>query len=389
MCVSPVRLPITGELVACRGCWQCQSNQQYDWVGRCIAEAHYSNHVRFMTFTYAGDTPAAVVFVKKHVQRMLYRLRTDGRRQGWKVRYILTGEIGDKKGRVHWHAILFFVGKCPDMELTRYGKGHMFQWKYWPHGVTVAKIADQKSFRYVVKYIRKDVNKDIHGNLGYFNSPPIMSKKPPIGDQFVSDLARDMVDQGLPLLSPEYSFAGVIEFKSRLHRRFWLQGKSRENLMARYVDLWRERYGTEPPWSEYFWENHFDPIARKEMDADAEGFERAIEAKRPRIDPAKLRNEDFAADGHDPFQAVRRRLGLLMIRHGDTPGSVELSSDGSAVLDMGDGTEKIISKAGYQDLAAQLVRAGLRPRNVRKVCRWLCRHWQITVPDDVPDRLAA
>lgn len=386
MCICPVRLPDTGDMVPCRGCWQCQSNQQYDWVGRCIAEAKYSDHVRFMTLTYAGDTPETAVFCKSHIQKMLYRLRTDGRRQGWKVRYIVTGEYGSLKGRVHWHAILFFVGKCPEMELTKFGKGHMFEWKYWPHGATVAKVADQKDFRYVVKYIFKDVKTD---GTQYFNPQASMSKKPPIGDQFVWDMARDLVEACLPLLSPEYSFKGVIEAKSRRHRRFWLQGKSRENFMARYVELWRERYGTEPPWSEYLWENHFDPIARKEMEADGENLERVLEIKRPRINPAKLRDEDFAADGHDPFQAGRQRLGLLMIRHGDTPGSVELWSDGSALLDMGDGSEKIISKASYQDLAGQLVRAGLRPRNVRKVCRWLCRHWLITLPGDVPERLAA
>lgn len=386
MCISPVRVPNADEPVPCRGCWQCQSSQQYDWVGRCISEAKYSDHVRFLTLTYAGDTPETVVHCKSHIQKLLYRLRSDGRRQGWTVRYIVTGEYGALKGRVHWHMILFFVGKCPDMQLTEFGKGHMFDWKYWPHGATVAKVAGEKDFRYVVKYIFKDVKAD---GLAYINPQASMSKKPPIGDQFIWELARDLVDQRLPLSSPEYAFKGVIEAKSRLHRRFWLQGKSRKNLMARYVDLWRERYGTEPPWSEYLWENHFDPIARKEMEADGENLERALEAKRPRISPAKLRDEDFAAEGHDPFQAGRQRLGLLMIRHGDTPGSVELWSDGSALLDMGDGSEKVISKAAYQDLADQLVRAGLRPRNVRKVCRWLCCRWQITVPGDVPERLAA
>lgn len=387
MCIAPVRVPGVPEPVPCRGCWQCLSSDQYDWVGRCLAEALHSDHVRFLTLTYAGDTPFCTVFIKHHIQKMLYRLRKDGRREGWSVRYIVTGEYGALKGRVHWHAILFFVGKCPDMELTKYGKGHMFQWKYWPHGATVAKVADEKSFRYVVKYIRKDVGQ--HNGSGYINPAPSMSKKPPLGDAFVTELARDIVEQGLPLNSPEYSFRGVRERRSGRHRRFWLQGKSRENLMARYVDFWRERWGTEPPDSDFLRERHFDKIARAEMDADPVNLQAVLDANRPRISERKLREETFISDAFDPYGANVHPLGLLMIRHGDAVGSVEAFSDGTASMQIDGGADYRVGRASFAKIEAQLQEAGLRPRNVRKVARWLCRQWQVTVPHELRERLAA
>lgn len=343
MCLSPIELKDRTR-VACRHCEICRTNRLNDLIGRCVAEQSVSSTTLAVTLTYAGDVPEAAVLCYSDVQKFLKRLRFDG----YRVRYIVAGEYGAAKGRAHWHIILFFRGKAPDVEMDR-----RFNWDYWPAGFSYFQRPDYKGFRYVLKYALKDQT-----NSGSIRALS-MSKVPPLGHDFFMRLAGRMVSQKLALHAPEYSFSDVLD-RSGKPRRYWLQGRMREMFLERYCSLWRKTYGKEPYETDWLREQWFDKIARKEMSADNGNFQRDLDAKRrPFRDP---RAEDFLL-GYDLPRAAN---GFLFL---DASPDVLVTSydDGSATLDK-DGSEWIL---GPESVEQQLLPSGLSLSQRRQVCLWL------------------
>lgn len=258
MCIDPNTLP-TGDIVACRNCWQCRANRVNDLVGRCIAEQTTATTALAVTLTYAGDGPETAMLRYRDLQLMFKLIR----RRGYQVRYIVAGEFGSKKGRAHWHAVLFFscVGPTGPAPIPRAGNGpwditigQRQQWKPWPHGLVFFQEPDHGGFAYVLKYALKDQAPGSKGHLA-------MSKKPPLGLGYFQDMAERYVNQALAPQDLFYSFANVFDAKRR-RRRFLLQGKSRELFLEWFVTRWREVYGTEPPLSEPLMD-HWDRQARQ------------------------------------------------------------------------------------------------------------------------------
>lgn len=263
MCVDPCKLP-SGEQVACRYCWQCKANRVNDLVGRCIAEQTSSAASYAVTLTYAGNGPETAMLRYRDIQLMLKLIR----RKGYAVRYIVAGEFGTKKGRAHWHAVLFFscIGPTGPMPIPRIGNGpwdirigERFNWHPWPHGFAFFQQPDYGGFAYVLKYALKDQDQDVSkGHLA-------MSKKPPLGHEFFMARAAQYVEQGLAPQDLFYSFGNVFDAK-RKRRRFLIQGVTRQNFLTEFETRWRELYGSEPPLSEAL-TAHWDKLAREEMAA--------------------------------------------------------------------------------------------------------------------------
>lgn len=146
MCIRPNTLDC-GTEVGCRECWQCRKRRVNDLVGRCIAESKFSQKTYAITLTYKpSEGVNAVTLIYKDVQDFLKRLR-----KKYKCRYIVTGEYGSAKGRAHWHIIVFFKDKCPEVDQNK-----RVQWKYWPHGLVYFQEPDWKGFEYCLKYVLKD-----------------------------------------------------------------------------------------------------------------------------------------------------------------------------------------------------------------------------------------
>ena len=234
MCISPCRLD-DGTEVACRYCWQCKRNRVNDLVGRCIAESKFSTKTYAVTLTYAKQAGvSAVTLVYKDVQDFLKRLR-----KRYKVRYIVAGEYGTKKGRAHWHIILFFKGEAPQVE-----QNVRVDWKYWKHGFSYFQQPDWKGFQYVLKYVLKDQDADSA------DTHLAMSKKPPLGYEFFNELAQQHVQQAIVPRSFKYKVGGVRKDNGQ-EKVFMMQGKTRENFMTAFKEGWNEKYGKEPT-SEFF-----------------------------------------------------------------------------------------------------------------------------------------
>lgn len=265
MCITPVNISEVG-LVACRNCWQCRKNRVNDYVGRAIAESLYSEETWSVTLTYAGGTenPNAVTLVYKDVQDYFKRLRASGH----KVRYIVTGEYGSKKGRAHWHAILF-MGKPKKLTPTPPTNKNTKE-KHWPHGYSYFQKPDYKAFEYVLKYVLKDQAQEVQ------SSHLSMSKKPILGLAFILSLAEKYVKRGLPPLTTEYSFPDVRDKKGNL-RKFRLTGRSREAFLQHFVEQWEKKHPTRPvPYSQLL-DEYLDEKVRNWRFEDEEYFNQTMQ----------------------------------------------------------------------------------------------------------------
>lgn len=173
---TPERIP-----VPCRQCWQCRANRVSDYVGRALCEAAYSSATMLLTLTYAPrDDLAEKVLTPVHAQKFIRALRDSHH----KFRYIIVGEYGERKGRAHFHALLFFKGPSIDMPLKT-----MCDIPQWPHGHVMGElIYSEKAMRYVCHYVQKSDKV-----ASWFS----LSKKPVLGSEFFEAKAQQAAAMGL------------------------------------------------------------------------------------------------------------------------------------------------------------------------------------------------
>lgn len=289
MCVNPVLLP-NGQEVACHKCWQCIKRKVEDWTGRCIAESKTAFMTRSVTLTYgrdkhldAVDHLRAAVLTYSDVQTYIRSMRD----AGYIVRYFIVGEYGSKKGRSHWHGVLFFDGtKLPLRPLDR-----NFMDTHWPHGHSFWQQGSPETLQYVCKYITKDAeddNRQFHCGL---------SKLPPLGDAWFKRLALQFVEQGLAPQDLLYSFPDIRDRKDHV-RIFKMKEATARNFLQAYIDQWKAVYGNDR------WPN--SELVEKFLDDQA--LEGSQDAAR-----ALLAGEKVGIYGlrdsapHDPFTGVAKR----------------------------------------------------------------------------------
>jgi hypothetical protein len=233
MCKRPLKTNL-GFLVACRDCTTCRSNKVRDYVGRCLAEAQTSTKALAVTLTYAdNDNPSAAILNIKDVQDFIKRLR-----KKYKVRYIGAGEYGSKKGRAHWHLALFFKGDYP-----KFPKDQNTHWDKWPHGHVHFQEPDFKGYYYILKYILK--GKEAGTNVNKF----LLSKKPPLGDEWLRSYAKEFAAQRLSPQNFEFRFHGV-NWRNGDQIKFFLTGVTRDNFLEYYKKHWANMYDDKPKFSE-------------------------------------------------------------------------------------------------------------------------------------------
>lgn len=234
MCVSPMILK-DGTEVACRTCKQCRSNYVNDWVGRCIAEGETAFAASSVTLTYRDRGLASDVLTYADFQQFTRQLRKDG----YPVRYVVAGEYGTKKGRAHWHAILFWQSRMPVHPVRE-----NFHQEHWPHGFSFWDESSVSALRYVCKYILKPEG---DGRAeGIFR----MSKFPPLGAAYFRRMAGRLVDAGLAPQDASYSFQGVT-MPNGEPVRFWLHRDSLDLFLASYMAQWHLKRAGHPPVSPF------------------------------------------------------------------------------------------------------------------------------------------
>lgn len=279
MCTNPHKIADVG-WVACRECWQCRERKVDDWVGRNIAESKTSTAAHVVTLTYGEDRTVggidhlrAAVLTYSDVQKYLKHLRADG----FPVRYFAVGEYGSKKGRAHWHIVLYWQDAVPEHK-----RRENFMQKHWPHGWSYWDDVSASAIRYACKYLQKDMEDDARQGFG-----PMPSKKPPLGDAYFRQLARQYVEQGISPQNLFYSFPDVTRVphgtRGKTHKQFreaakpvqfMMRDKTAENFCRYFVEGWREVHQDEPPRSPVIWA-YLDKQLQAYMDSVAQpGFER-------------------------------------------------------------------------------------------------------------------
>lgn len=194
-------------------------------MGRCIAEQQYASKTYAVTLTYGGgDTLNATMLIYPDFQNFMKRLRA----VGYTVRYIVAGEYGTLKERAHWHAILFFYGKYPEVKTDR----EKYIYKHWKEGFSYWQEPSWKSFAYALKYALKEVGGQNH---------LAMSKKPPLGDTYMDKLVDHYIDHCIAPDEPFYSFRDVFDNKGK-RRQFKLQGRSLEIFIERFLDRYQKQH---------------------------------------------------------------------------------------------------------------------------------------------------
>lgn len=317
MCLEPLHLR-DGTQARCRKCWQCKRDRIDGWVGRCIAESRTSAQAIFITLTYGRDENGnesherSSILTYTDVQKFIKNMR----KRGIRFRYIVVGEVGSKKGRTHWHIIIFLKEKLPETQKD-FGRNswhrekrdspvevpQLYYTRYnnplWPHGFSqwdpLHYGYEKGGVRYACKYINKDVDDP------EAQSKLAMSTQPPIGSEYFARMAKRLVEEGVAPQDPYYSFpnharrwnGGVIMFK--------LEGRSSELFRENYILEWRglpKPWGmhgppvnTGRPWhfpSSDYVEEHEDKLNSEMLDNDEDFVLWYKEYKRCRKDETKI-----------------------------------------------------------------------------------------------------
>lgn len=173
-----------------------------------------------MTLTYAPrDDLADKVLTHEHVQAFVRSLRDTHH----KIRYLVTGEYGKLRGRAHFHIILF--GKGKRLQVPQKRKHHI---PHWPHGHVFADWdADERSIRYVVKYILKDNSEE-----SWFS----LSKKPTLGSEWFQQKAKQVAELGALPSSFEYMPPG-----GHKGRPYLMTGATRRDYIAAVFDAFAKK----------------------------------------------------------------------------------------------------------------------------------------------------
>lgn len=197
--------------IPCGKCIGCRLEYSRQWANRCMAETKTTHDNYFVTLTYDEehlprnywvDTETGEVtenelhsLVRKDMQDFLKRLRTEWARKysANNIRVFYCGEYGDKRGRPHYHAIIFNLPIFDLKQVRRSQSGHPL-WiseeieKIWGKGITAIGEVNWETVAYTARYVMKKVKgpdaKKYYEDLGIIPEFTGMSLKPGIGAEY-------------------------------------------------------------------------------------------------------------------------------------------------------------------------------------------------------------
>lgn len=147
-CLAPIHVKKpngSGVAVPCGKCPNCKRAKISSWLFRLEKELEVSTSCMFVTLTYNQKNVPRVgknmVLNPRDLTLWFKRLR---KLDGAKIKYYAVGEYGSKKGRPHYHIILF---NCSNPEYLQ---------KAWGKGFVYSPMLNSL---YGVKYVLKYLNK--------------------------------------------------------------------------------------------------------------------------------------------------------------------------------------------------------------------------------------
>lgn len=93
----------------CGKCPVCLQKRANEWSLRISLESRMYEDLAFVTLTYSPESLYSDKLIPSHLSSFMKRLRTYAERLGFdgKIRFYGVGEYGEKRGRPHFHVVLF------------------------------------------------------------------------------------------------------------------------------------------------------------------------------------------------------------------------------------------------------------------------------------------
>ena len=267
-----------GSYRRCRKCDGCREFRKFLYIGRALAETESSLDCLMITCTYRGNGPETQVFVTKHASNFIKAMRS---RYG-AITFMRAGEFGDKKGRVHWHFLIWFkerkllksgepalvvlserehFEKYPDADnlgppISDFNLGGMRCHPCWPHGHIQVERPGFKGISYVAKYMMKG-SKLRHPAAGPDDMAPVApgySRIPFLGKDYVDSLIDHHLETQVMPNDTYMTFDGVVARNGKRYR-FPMFGKMRSYYLRQLHDRYFVRYGNPPPHNDFLSES--------------------------------------------------------------------------------------------------------------------------------------
>lgn len=272
-CLNPRSLLVNGLVtrVVCQKCSECRKGKVRDIVGRVLAEKRYAVGSHFITLTYGVDrridgavnVKGADVLTYSHFRTFLKRLR-DG---GYPMRYLVAGEYGAAKGRAHFHALLFWTKRVPDIPLHKRGRDGIKRawddpwWQPIGGGHTQWEEVTGKSARYVAGYTLKPTFQGAQSVVR-------RSTRPLLGAKYFDHWAKLHVDQGLAIKDRYYTVPDSTDPKTGKLWRYYMNDATLRYVVESFRWQWEARFpGRHMPPSDFL-ERQFDKVAVPQADPD-------------------------------------------------------------------------------------------------------------------------
>lgn len=220
------KVPENVILIPCQQCAGCRLDKSKEWAIRILYEAKKHETSTFVTLTYdekhkkdSLDGPRITTFIKDLRARLDYKVKTKVlEKEQAKIKFFAIGEYGEKKGRPHYHAILFGgpFGRQNgnDEEPSRSGGA---QWTHpdieavWPEGRHRISEVNFESAAYVARYSLKKITGDRAASHYGDKTPEFLRLSKGVGKAWFEDWYQDIYPQGtviLPerpeILAPKY-----------------------------------------------------------------------------------------------------------------------------------------------------------------------------------------
>lgn len=150
---------------ACGHCIGCFLDHANEWATRIYCECQTNPVGMFLTLTYRPDDlpindKGYPTLVKEHTQRFWHDLRQ--KHPECKIKYLIAGEYGEKKGRPHYHACVwgyepkdlkFYKPSKADPNCKLYKSKEIYD--IWGKGMVIIGKLEYRSACYVARYVHK------------------------------------------------------------------------------------------------------------------------------------------------------------------------------------------------------------------------------------------
>lgn len=142
--------------VPCGRCMRCKATNSASWLFRLQQEVNVNSYPWYVTFTYndnhlpkiwTNDGNEVMTLDYEDIKKYFKRLRKNTKLDN--IRYFCVGEYGSKRGRPHYHAIIFNVPNMQDIVDNWNAKGFVYVEPFNPMLGGGA---------YLTKYLCKDVS---------------------------------------------------------------------------------------------------------------------------------------------------------------------------------------------------------------------------------------